>query len=251
MKRTVLFMTMASLTGALVAASPKDEVQGAAKKLADAGSYSWKTTVAGGGGGGGGGQFRPGPTEGKIGKDGIALVSMTRGDNTTEAVIKGDKRAMKTQDGWRSLDELPAGGGGGGRGGRGGVAGLRNLKAPAAEAEDLVGKVGLWVAIEVVAKDLKKDGDAYSGDLTEDGAKSLLTFGGRGGGGNAPEISGAKGAVKFWVKDGVLSKYEFKVQGKVSFNGNDRDIDRTTTVEIKDVGTTKVEVPEDAKKKIS
>src|SRR5439155_13884138 len=97
----------------------------------------------------------------------------------------------------------------------------------------------------------KKDGDAYSGDLTEDGAKSLLTFGGRGGGGNAPEISGAKGAVKFWVKDGVLSKYEFKVQGKVSFNGNDRDIDRTTTVEIKDVGTTKVNVPEEAKKKLS
>ena len=41
------------------------------------------------------------------------------------------------------------------------------------------------------------------------------------------------------------------MQGKVSFNGNDRDVDRTTTVEIKDVGTTKVEVPEGAKKKLS
>ena len=57
--------------------------------------------------------------------------------------------------------------------------------------------------------------------------------------------------MKFWIKDGELSKYEFKVQGKVSFNGNERDVDRTTTVEIKDVGTTKVEVPEDAKKKLS
>ena len=41
------------------------------------------------------------------------------------------------------------------------------------------------------------------------------------------------------------------VQGKVSFNGNDRDVDRTTTVEIKDVGTTKVELPEGAKNKLS
>ncbi len=68
---------------------------------------------------------------------------------------------------------------------------------------------------------------------------------------NGPDISGAKGSVKFWVKDGVLSKYEVKVQGKVSFNGNDRDIDRTTKIEIKDVGTTQIEVPDDAKQKLS
>jgi molybdopterin/thiamine biosynthesis adenylyltransferase len=41
------------------------------------------------------------------------------------------------------------------------------------------------------------------------------------------------------------------VTAKVNFNGNDRDVDRTTTVEIKDVGTTKVEVPADALKKLN
>jgi hypothetical protein len=56
--------------------------------------------------------------------------------------------------------------------------------------------------------------------------------------------------VKFWLKDGVLSKYEFKVTGKVDFNGNEVDVDRATTTEIKDVGTTKVNVPEAAKKKL-
>ena len=117
---------------------------------------------------------------------------------------------------------------------------LQNFKAPAAQAEDLAGK----------AKELKSSEGAYSGDLTEEGAKSLLTLG-RGRGGNAPEISGAKGSVKFWIKDGVLSKIQFNVQGKVSFNGNDRDVDRTTTIEIKDVGTTTVTVPEDAKKALS
>ena len=37
----------------------------------------------------------------------------------------------------------------------------------------------------------------------------------------------------------------------MSFNGNDFPVDQTTTVEVKDVGTTKVEVPADAKKKMT
>ena len=90
----------------------------------------------------------------------------------------------------------------------------------------------------------------YSSDLTEEAAKQLLSFG-RPGGGGGPEISNAKGSARFWVKDGVVSKFDFKVQGKVSFNGTDRDVDRTTTVEIKDVGTTKVTVPDEAAKKAS
>jgi hypothetical protein len=36
----------------------------------------------------------------------------------------------------------------------------------------------------------------------------------------------------------------------VSRGGNDMDMDRTTTVVISNVGTTKVEVPDDAKKKL-
>lgn len=237
MKRNVLISGMALLVGSLIAAdsSPKDEVKSAAKKLGEKSNYSWKTTVAVPESS----QFRPGPTEGKTEKDGFTYVTMSFGNNTTEAAIKGDKRALKTQEGWQSMEELASAGGGGGRGAfRGGM--LRNLKAPAAQAEDLLGKV----------KDLKSDDGAYSGDLTDEGAKTLLTFGGRGGG-NAPDVRGAKGSVKFWIKDGVLSKYQFKLQGTVTFNNNDIDLDRTSTVEIKDVGTTKVEVPDEAKKKLS
>jgi hypothetical protein len=83
--------------------------------------------------------------------------------------------------------------------------------------------------------------------LTEEGAKTLLTFR---RGGNA-SVSGAKGSVKYWIKDGVLARYEVKVSGKVTFNDNERDVERTTTTEIKDVGTTKVTVPDEAKKKLS
>jgi hypothetical protein len=36
----------------------------------------------------------------------------------------------------------------------------------------------------------------------------------------------------------------------MQFNGNDFPNDRTTTVELKDIGTTKIEVSEEAKKKL-
>jgi hypothetical protein len=230
MKTSIVFGIIALTAASLVAAesSPKDDVSNAAKALGEKASYSWKTTVAVPAES----RFHPGPTEGKTEKDGATRVKMTFGDNTTEFVLQGGKSAVHTEDGgWQSLSELDDQGPGRFLGGM-----IRNFKAPAAQASELAAQ----------AKELKKDGDVYSADLTDEGAKALLQF----RGGNAT-VSDAKGSVKFWVKDGVLTKYEFKVAGKVSFNGNDRDVDRTTTVEIKDVGATKVEVPDDAKKKLA
>ncbi len=244
MKRNLL-LTSVLLAGALaINAAPKDDVTAAAKKLAD-NSYSWTATTAnagGGGGGGGGGQGgrNRGPTDGKITKDGVTHLKMTAGENTTEAYLKGDKAVASGADGgWQTLDEMANSEGRG----RFMVGTLRGFKAPAAQAAELAADT----------KDLKKEGDAYVSDLTEERAKALLSVrGGRGGGGGeAPAVSNAKGSVKFWMKDGTLSKFEYKVTGTVSFNGNDREVDRTTTVEIKEVGATKAEVPEDAKKKLS
>lgn len=236
MKRNIPALTLAFLAGSLLAlqAAPKDDLLAAAKKLAAANNYSWKSTVDVAGGQGG---RMGGPTEGKTEKGGYTWISMTRGENEMVAVMKGDKGALKTPDGWQSLSDAAADDQGPGRW----LARMvQTFKTPAAQAEDVAGKT----------KELKKDGDAIAGELTEDGAKALITMGGRGGG-NGPEVSGAKGSVKFWLKDGMVHKWELKVQGKVSFNGNDRDVDRTTTVEIKDIGSTKIEVPEAAAKKLS
>ena len=243
MIKTSLSAAITLLAGSLIAADsgPKDDVKTAAGKLAAKSNYSWKTTVETPGGGGGGGRFRPGPTEGKTEKDGFTFLSMTRGDNTIEAVLKAGKGALKTADGWKSLAEATEGGDGQPNPTRFIGRMLQNFKTPAAQAEDLADKT----------KELKKSDDAYIGELTEAGAKELLTFGPRPGGGNAPTPSNAKGSVKFWLKDGALSKYEFKLQGTINFNGNDVEVDRTTTVEIKDVGSTKLDVPEEAKKKLS
>jgi hypothetical protein len=234
MKKQLVIMALTAFAGSLLAADAgsKDEVINAAKKLGDKENYSWKTTVVVPESA----QFKPGPTEGKTEKDGFTCVKMSFGGNTTELVKKGDKAAFTNQDGdWQTPadaenDQGPA---------RFMAGVARNFKAPTAQAADVAG----------ATKELKKEGDVYAGDLTEQGAKELMRF--RRGGGNGPEIKDAKGSAKFWIKDGVLSKYEFKVTGSMNFNGNDIDVDRTTTVEIKDIGSTKVEVPEGAKKKLS
>lgn len=234
MKKQFLCFTTMTLATALFAADAKDEIAAAAKKLGEKANYSWRTTVVVPEGT----QFRSGPTDGKTEKDGFMHVKWTFGENTTDVVKKGDKAAFTNRDGdWQTLAEVENQEGQARF--RAGM--VRNLRTPAEQAGE----------IAAGAKELKKDGDAIAGDLTEEAAKNLMRFRrGGGGGGEGPAISGAKGSAKFWVKDGVLTKYEFKVSGKMDFNGNEIDLDRTTTTEIKDVGTTKVEVPEAAKKKL-
>jgi hypothetical protein len=242
MKTNLLLALFILTIGSLSAASsnPKDYVKKAAGELGKQKNYSWNTTVESPGNS----QFRPGPTEGKTEKGGYTSLSMTFGDNTTEAVLKGTNGAIKTQDGWQSLAEASQDNGGGFNPGMFIARSLQNYKIPDAQAADLVNDV----------KDLKKSTNGISGDLTEDSAKALLSFRPRGGNGSenfpSPDISNAKGTVTFWIADGKLTKYQTHVTGHVSFNGNDRDVDRTTTTEIKDANSTKISVPDDAKKKL-
>ena len=234
-------IALLALMAAPLFADPKDDVAAAATKLAGVGNYSWKATMDLGPNS----QFTPGPTEGKVDKDGTTWLSMTFNDNTSIGVKMGDKVAVKGEDGWQSGEEATGGDAGNGRNpSRRMAQRLQNLKAPAAEVQDLLKN----------AKDISKDGDAYSAALTEEGAKALATmgFGRRGGNGNRPAPTDLKASVKFWIKDGALSKYESKVSGKrPNRDGDMQDFERTTTVEIKDVGTTKLTLPDDAKKKLS
>ena len=233
MRTKILFGLATLATASLLAAdaTPKDEVLNAVRKLSDQTNYSWRATVVVPDDA----PFKPGPTEGRIEKGGFMWVSLSMMDNKIEALTKENKGAIKQDATWKSLEDfdkeegferMPA-------------IIVRGVKTPAREASELAS----------AAKELKADGDVISGDLTEEGARKLQKFGPPDAEG--PAISDAKGSVKFWVKDGTLIKYEFNLKGKISFNGSDFPNDRTTTVEIKEVGTTKLEVPEAARKKIS
>jgi hypothetical protein len=239
MKKTILAGTIMLVAGTLFAADnvAKEEVKGAIAKLKQAGNYSWKSTVEMGGGGG---RFG-GPTLGKTERDGLVHLSMTRGENNIDVVLKDGKGAMRTAEGWQTLDEVgQAGGGGQGNPGRFMARTLQDYKAPAVQVDELLSKV----------QDISKEGDAYVARLTDEAVRETLTFGRRAGG-EAPRISGTSGTVKFWLKDGGLTKYQIQVAGTVVTDGNIRDVERTTTVEISDVGTTKLDVPEAAKQKVS
>jgi hypothetical protein len=295
MKTSIILSVAGFIAMPAWAADLADEVKSAVQQLADKPNYSWTTKVdpppgqggrgagagagarrngqqqgdqatdqqggrgrGGGRGGFGGGGFGGGsPPAGKTEKGGFTVLTFRTGENTQEAVVKGDKVAVKEEDEWKTSAELAEGDGGGG--GQGGFNRARFLarraqqfKSPATDAQEVLGRV----------KELKKEGETYTGELTADAIKQMFTFrgrggqqgGGGGGGGNfpPPDTSGLKGTAKFWVKDGVLSKYETHVEGKMVFGRDNREMEmnRTTTVEVKDVGSTKVDVPAEAKKKL-
>jgi hypothetical protein len=211
-------------------AGPKEDVAAAIKKLEDTGSYTWKMTWENS-------QFNAGPSTGKINQEGTALMSRSFGDRTILSVHQGEKAASETQDGWKSLSELETDQGPG----RWTAMMLRNFTPAAKEAADLLAETTGFSQKEGV----------LSGNLTEAGAKQILSFRRRGNTPqDGPEIRNPSGSVKFWIENGSLKKYSYSVKGTMSFNGNDRDMDRTILVEISDAGNTTVEIPEAAKSKL-
>lgn len=233
MKQTILFGAITLLAGSLLAAdsNPQDAVKDAAKKLGEKDNYSWTTTIDLGG-------DMTGTIDGKAEKAGATTLALSAAGQEINAVLKGDKGVVKLDDSWKTLKSVaedkdqqePM---------RIAARILQTQKAPAAEAADLAGKT----------KELKVADGVYSGDLTADGIKELLSVIKQAAGGSL-EVSGAKWSVKFWLKDGAISKYESTMTGTAKFDGDDHDVNLKNTVQIKDVGTTKVTVPEEAAKKL-
>ncbi len=204
-------------------------------------------------------------------------------DNQMNAIFSGDEKlVIETPDGWRKPEQLAAnsdsssnysrggGWGGGGFGGRRGRRGMmggmgggypgpsggdgENNGRPAPAYSNLQltlsrphEELGIIVAGYT---DLKAEDDVVSGTLTETAAKLLLVHPGQ------KEITPLKasGTFRLWVKDRVLTKYEVKLEGTLAVMANgDRHevtVHQTATTDLKDVGTTKFDVPDEAKKKL-
>lgn len=129
--------------------------------------------------------------------------------------------------------------------GRGGTAGAySNLQSSLSRPHD-------EIAIIVAGyTQLKAEPDGVSGALSETNAKLLLVHAGQ----KDLLPLAASGTFRLWLKDGALTKYEVKLQGRlaVSTGGSRREVDvrQTATTVVRDVGTTTFEVPEAAKKKL-
>jgi hypothetical protein len=212
---------------------PKAEVVNAAKKLSNQPNYSWTVTA----GGPENEAARPAPAVlGQTEKDGLTTVTMTLGQNTMKAVLKGEKAAATLPGGgWQSLVEVEKSQGAGSLSSRI----VKSFKVPPAQALQLL----------TDAKNLRKEGELYLADLSDDVVNSILTLR-PGSETNGFATSGVSGTAKFWVKDGSLAKYEYRIKGSLKLHGIDRLVDRSTLVEIRDVGTTKIELPAEAKEKL-
>jgi hypothetical protein len=233
MKTTTTIAISLLAAGLLSAAetNTNERVKATVTKLTEQTNYSWTTIIKMPDM-----PFEPGPVKGRTEKGGYAMVTQQLNENTVQAVFKGDKVAVKGESGWELIDEAD-----------GMVAMMGGWLTANGTAADEAGKLLKNV------KELKAgDGDVFSGDLTAEGAKDLLTFRPRGGNAPPPPPKNAKGSVKFWLKEGALIKFESHLQGVVAFgpDQDERDFEATRTIEIQDVGTTRLEVPEEARKKM-
>lgn len=236
MKKIITLGLVTLVAGLLHAADSgtKDKITAATKKVGDQANYSWTTSTKEADGSPG----RLGPLDGKAEKGGVTFLSFTIGGLPVEVCMKGSKGAAKALEGWQTFEDIAATGGTA----EAVVKYLRTYQGPVAEATGLAGKL----------TDLKEADGALVGDLKEDALKELLLFGTRQREGQVPpKIEGAKGSVKFSIKDGALTKYEIKIQGKVTAGERVMEINRTTTTEIKEVGSTKIELPDEAKQKLN
>ena len=232
MNRLLATSLLSALACTWAIADTRDDVKAAAKTLSDAPNYTWtaKTEIEGG-------NFTPPVVTGKTEKAGFAVISSERDGTVTTAVLKGDKGVIKTDDGWKTAEEFraaaqAAGGNGGMRGGQ-----LLRTRLPADDLIKLADKT----------KELKEANGAIAGDLTDEGAKEAAARGGRPGG---AEPKNAKGSLKVWLTDGKLVKVQVKISATMTLQGEERDVTRTTTYEVKNVGSTEVTVPDEAKKKL-
>ena len=232
MSKLVLLCALICLSSAAFAADESNPIIDAAKKLSDSPNYSWRAFTQDSSNGG-----TTISQEGKTEKDGFTLLSFSSGDYFVRVALKGGKGLVNIGEGWKSADDLADQR----RTARFVTRIVGGFKSPAALAQQLA----------TLTKNLKQDGETYIAQLIGNDANEvnapLSSF--RGGGGGR-EMTNAKATVTFWIRDGVLEKLQVRSTGTISRGGNDMNVDRTTTVEFRDVGNTKVELPEDLKKKL-
>ena len=276
--RALLPLGLAWIAPALHA-GPIESAIVAAMKLPEAKSYSWVSLIED--------DARFYYITGQTDKGDFSIVSMpmisairrrvSRGsansDNQVDVIFKGAEHCViQTPDGWKTPAELanaprpdqrPGGPGGGGGFPAGGFPGggpsrrgrkgsgppgtpppYSNLQLNLSRPHEEIGLIiGSYTEIQ-------SDGDIITGTLSETGAKLLLVHAGQ----NELTPLKASGTFRLWVTNGALLKYELRLDGILSVETPSArrqvEVHQKSTTEIKAVGTTNFDVPEEARKKL-
>jgi hypothetical protein len=288
MKHPVLACLAAGFVSLVAHAGPTEAAVVAAMKLPDAANYTWVTTVdddarsyeiSGKTDKASDYSIVEMPVVAAL-RRGVSRGSSVNNDATV--VFKGDEKyVVQVDTTWKTPEELaPANSSGGyrgygGMGGWGGRRGRRGLPPPTTDDPPVVGGDGSGLgpngrptlAYSNLQKtlsrpheeigisgagdtEIKAEGDIITGTLNETSAKLLLVHAGQ------KEITPLKatGTFRLWIKDGALVKYEVKLEGTIAveIRGDRHEIvvHQTATTTLSGVGVTKVEVPDEAIKKL-
>ena len=100
------------------------------------------------------------------------------------------------------------------------------------------------------AAGMKAEGEVVSGALSETAAKLLLVHDGQRD--RVPLQAG--GTFRLWVRGGALVKYETKLEGRLQVDDSsgrrEVKVNQTATTTLSEVGTAKVEVPPEVRKRL-
>jgi len=217
----------------------REDVQRALEKLEASGNFSWVSTTS---------EETDGDLpqfsaemQGRSVKGGWSQISKSSSKKGSEAFLKDDRIAVMTADGWKVVDakvEPPAGGK------------LDKAvkqaqqfvlsRAPVTEAKGLLNRL----------EDMKSHGGGtYSGRVAALDVPIYLERA-KAAGKGAPSMEEPRIRVNFRVRDGVLAAYELVVTGRhvKKKSGQAQEIVFSAAVDILDVGTTTLEIPEEARK---
>jgi len=272
MRLKIFACLLGTLALSLLRAGPVEVAIVSAMKIADAPNYGWVSDIID--------DARTYTIDGKTdltrNKD-FSLVTMPmvstlrRGaglgggnsDNQATAIFKGDVDCViETPEGWKRAEELEqiardlrsrrnpgrTGSRGGGPRGNRGDAGTApalaysNLQKTLSRPHE---EIGIIVAGYT---DLKVETYGVSGALADTNARLLLVHAGQK---NLTPLR-ATGTFRFWIKEGQLTKYQVTLEGTIAVataNGRrEVQVHQTTTTTLREVGTTRFEIPEAARK---
>jgi hypothetical protein len=206
-----------------------EELAQAAKKATEMESYSFKVDVKAGKGKKGAPSY-----EGKYQKDQpIALKT-----GTTEGFKKGAVVVAKEGEEYKKVEKPKKGA----KKDASPALAFYDVKLPHELLE------GLEKSFEKVEKAAEKDKDCtvWSGPLTAEGSRAVASTGAKG---EAKANLTYTGTAKVWINaQGAIVRYEASVDVKGDSAKGEINQHVTKTIEITEIGSTKVEVPEAAKK---
>jgi hypothetical protein len=281
MKPAWYFLAAGLLPAVVTRGSPADAAILASMRLSEQLNYSWISTVVD--------DARTYDISGQTERGGFTRVKMpivnavlrrlgrSVTDTQVEAIFRGDAHCvLLTDDHWKTIDELPwapeeepevdplsasIGSLNTGIGGLNSVPGMgASTRRRAPERAEPDAYSNLQLAISRPHEDLgvivsshvewNVDGDIVTGTLNELGAQLLLVHDGQ----NEITPLRATGSFKLWLRDGMVAKYQLTLEGILAVSthlGRKRvAVRQTSTTELKNVGTTKFEVPEEARRKL-